>query len=418
MTIAQARESADIGVRAARYLLVATLLGIQFSSSITVGFEFAVYAVFAWFPSLRERLWYVLQQRASRALLVFLLIVVIATLYGEAPWADRIGQLAGWRRALLFFFAAAAFDDEQGKRELAGIYFAVCLVVLAASVVTHVGKFKIYKDFGYGIVIHNYAAQSFAFSLAVGIAVVALRNRATFAADPLLRHRPLVLLAIAGFIADIAFVLPGRSGYVALIIVVATLAVTLGVGSRRARIAVAAGVVASMVGVLSTSGLVRQRVTVALAEMENAEQSTTLTSGGIRVIMWKNAWHIISEHPVLGVGTGGFKTAYAQRVQGGAGWQATLTGDPHSQYLKIWAEQGVLGLIAILAFLVLALTSPGIAPWRELGVAVLLAVSASSLVNSHFSTFFEGRMFFFWLGALLATPLPREMLRKPPAQTI
>jgi O-antigen ligase len=194
--------------------------------------------------------------------------------------------------------------------------------------------------------------------------------------------------------------------------------VTLGVGSRRARIAVAAGVVASMVGILSTSGLVRQRVTVALAEMENAEQSTTLTSGGIRVIMWKNAWHIISEHPVLGVGTGGFKTAYAQRVQGGAGWQATLTGDPHSQYLKIWAEQGVLGLIAILAFLVLTLTSPGIAPWRELGVAVLLAVSASSLVNSHFSTFFEGRMFFFWLGALLSTPIPREALRKPPAQTI
>jgi O-antigen ligase len=418
MTIAQVREPADIGVRAARYLLVATLLAIQVSSSITVGFEFAVYAVFAWFPSLRERLWYVLQQRASRALLAFLLVVMITTLYGEAPWADRIGQLAGWRRALLFFFAAAAFDDEEGKRELAGIYFAFCLIALAASVITFVSKEKIYKDIGYGIVIHNYAAQSFAFSLAVGIAVVALRDRATFAADPLLRHRPVALLAIVGFIADIAFVLPGRSGYVSLIIVAATLAVTLGAGSRRARVAVAAGVVASMVGVLSTSGLVRERVTVALAEMENAEQSAKLTSGGIRVVMWKNAWQIISEHPVLGVGTGGFKTAYARRVEGTAGWQATLTGDPHSQYLKIWAEQGVFGLLAILAFLAVALVSPGVTPYRELGVAVLLAAAASSLVNSHFSTFFEGRMFFFWLGALLSAPVPSGTLRKPPAQII
>jgi len=50
MTIAQVGEPADIGVRAARYLLVATLLAIQVSSSITVGFEFAVDAAFAWFP--------------------------------------------------------------------------------------------------------------------------------------------------------------------------------------------------------------------------------------------------------------------------------------------------------------------------------------------------------------------------------
>jgi O-antigen ligase len=152
--------------------------------------------------------------------------------------------------------------------------------------------------------------------------------------------------------------------------------------------------------------------------MENAEQSAKLTSGGIRVVMWRNAWQIISEHPVLGVGTGSFKTAYARRVEGTPGWQATLTGDPHNQYLKIWAEQGVFGLLAILAFLVLALMNPGITPYRELGVAVLLAASASSLVNSHFSTFFEGRMSFFWLGALLSAPIPMGMLRKPAAQII
>jgi O-antigen ligase len=418
MSVAQVAVPVDVGVRAARYLLIASLIAMQFSSSLTVGLEFAVYAVFAWFPALRERLWYVMQQRAAQALAVFLLIVVIATCYGVAPLHDRLGQLSGWRKALLFFFAAAAFDDEDSKRELAGIYFAVCLVALLLSAVTYAANLRIYKDIGRGLIIHNYATQSFAFSLAIGIAVLALVDRARFAADPLLRHWWLAVLAIVAFVAAIAFMLPGRSGYMILIIMAVTLAVTLGGGTRRIRLAAGACVVVGVTGVLSSSPLVRHRVELAISEMENAERSQNLTSGGVRVVMWNTAWQIISEHPVLGVGTAGFKTAYAQKVEGRAGWQAEPTGDPHNQYLKIWAEQGIFGLAAILVFIGLALTTRGITPFRELGLAILLASSASSLVNSHFSTFFEGRMVFFWLGAMLSTPAPSQALRKSPSQII
>jgi len=412
MSVAQAAVPVDVGVRAARYLLIAVLIAMQFSSSLTVGFEFGVYAVFAWFPSLRERLWFVMQQRVARALAVFLLIVVIATCYGVAPLHDRLGQLSGWRKALLFFFAAAAFDDEDAKRELAGIYFAVCLIALVLSAVTSAGNFSIYKGIGRGLIIHNYATQSFAFSLAIGIAVLSLVDRAKFAADPLLRHWWLAVLAIVAFVADIAYMLPGRSGYMILIIMAVTLAATLGGGTRRTRLAAGACVVVAVSGVLSSSPLVRQRVELAVSEMESAEQSKNLTSGGVRVVMWRTAWQIISEHPVLGVGTAGFKTAYAQKVEGQTGWQAEPTGDPHNQYLKIWAEQGILGLVAIVVFIGLALTTRGITPFRELGLAILLASSASSLVNSHFSTFFEGRMVFFWLGALLSTPFGHASVEK------
>jgi O-antigen ligase len=197
-----------------------------------------------------------------------------------------------------------------------------------------------------------------------------------------------------------------------------TLAVMLGGGTRRTRLAAGACVVVGVSGVLSSSPLVRHRGEMATTEMESAEQSKDFSSGGVRVVMWKTAWQIISEHPVLGVGTAGFKTAYAQKVEGRTGWRAEPTGDPHNQYLKIWAEQGIFGLVAILAFIGLALTTRGITPFRELGLAILLASSASSLVNSHFSTFFEGRMVFFWLGAMLSTPFATQALRKPPEPII
>jgi hypothetical protein len=47
-------------------------------------------------------------------------------------------------------------------------------------------------------------------------------------------------------------------------------------------------------------------------------------------------------------------------------------------------------------------------------VAVLAGWCATSLANSHFSTFVEGRMLFFWLGAMLAGPQATE--RDPSSQ--
>ena len=41
--------------------------------------------------------------------------------------------------------------------------------------------------------------------------------------------------------------------------------------------------------------------------------------------------------------------------------------------------------------------------YRQLAAAALIGWCSTSLFNSHFSTFVEGRLVFFWLGAMLAT---------------
>jgi O-antigen ligase len=111
---------------------------------------------------------------------------------------------------------------------------------------------------------------------------------------------------------------------------------------------------------------------------------------------------MLRDDPIWGVGTGNFGGAYARHVDKSDRWQDSVTGDPHNQFLKIWVEQGIFGLAAFLFFIGHALTRPGRSPYRELAAAVLMGWCATSLFSSHFSNFVEGRMIFFWLGAMLA----------------
>lgn len=49
------------------------------------------------------------------------------------------------------------------------------------------------------------------------------------------------------------------------------------------------------------------------------------------------------------------------------------------------------------------LTAPAAAPYRTFAIAAMSGCRATSLAHSHFSTFVEGRLLFFRLGAMLAT---------------
>jgi O-antigen ligase len=132
--------------------------------------------------------------------------------------------------------------------------------------------------------------------------------------------------------------------------------------------------------------------------VDQAEEGTPF---GQRQVFWRNTARMIADHPVFGVGTGGFQTAYAPYVRGAAGWAGNETGDPHNQFLKFQAEQGVFGLAAFLFFICWTLRCPAPMPWRALAVAALVGWCAVSLFSSEFSTHNQGRLIFFWLGAML-----------------
>ena len=181
-------------------------------------------------------------------------------------------------------------------------------------------------------------------------------------------------------------------------------------GSWRRKALAGLVVLACGGAVLLASPHVRSRVADGMHEIATADQAERGTRFGSRVVYWRNAARMIADHPLLGVGTGGFQAAYATYVRGVEGWQGHETGDPHNQYIKFQAEQGILGLAAFLFFIYWTFRGPAPQPWRALAAAALIGWCAISIASSEFSTHNQGRLIFFWLGAMLGGEM---LVRRP-----
>ena len=393
---------AHVEVAVARALLLGVLVTVLMSTSVAIGFEILSYIAFAALAEPRRRLIGALRSRIVIALLPFAVVVFIGIFYGAASWPDAVGALAGWRRMLLLPLAAAVFDDEGSKRLACKVLLATCVVGALASVVTKLSAYSLFHTEP-GIPFHNYAVQGLAFSLAAAICVAALVRPDAFAGDRVLGDRRIMAVALAMLVADVVFILSGRSTYVAMIVMLVAVVAFLVQGSWRAKALAGAGVLICVGLLLGSSANVRSRIAQAFHDMETVDQAAEATSPGYRVVFWRNTLRMVGDHPILGVGTGGFMDGYMPYVEGVPGWKGGGTGDPHNQFLKILGEQGLVGLAAFLFFIGGALACPAPSPYRQIGAAVVIGWCATSLANSHFSTFVEGRLIFFWLGAMLAT---------------
>jgi O-antigen ligase len=172
--------------------------------------------------------------------------------------------------------------------------------------------------------------------------------------------------------------------------------------------ALVAAFAALFAGALVISPVARDRFDQGVNEWNSAQTAQEFSSMGIRAIIYENTLELIGKRPWFGVGSGGFGEAYAAHVKGKyTDWRALPSGDPHNQYLYFLAEQGIIGLIAFLSFIALALADRGDGgPTRLIAIGMLLAWCATSMFNSHFQTFSEGHLLAFFLAAMLARPVP------------
>lgn len=145
----------------------------------------------------------------------------------------------------------------------------------------------------------------------------------------------------------------------------------------------------------------RERTDRAVSEARAWEHDTpTEESVGLRLEFAKTSLAIIADHPVLGVGTGGFSKAYADKVRNTA---SPPTRNPHNEYLLIAVQIGLIGVAAMLYLLwtqwqyALRLAS---AIEANLARGLVLTVAVGSLFNSLLLDHAEG-LFYAWLTGLL-----------------
>lgn len=383
-----------------RWLIVLLMTAILFSPPLANLFELSLFLMFICSGTLRRRLGLVLSQPIVVATLAFYLMLFLATTYSIATWSESLGACWGWRKILLLPIAAALFDDESWKYRIALIFIGITSTCATLSLATNFFGIGLYK-YPIGIIIRNHATQGIMFSVAAFTAAILLiLNANKFS----LVQKWLLAFSIAILTCNVIYITPGRSGYLALIVLGITLAYSH-IHSKK-KFAIPALIILAIPLLLLSSPTVRQRVTQGFNEAVAFENKPGdkggSTSIGLRMSLWSNTIVLIREHPALGYGTGSFQIAYKNIVLEKNDWEKQMIHDPHNQFLKITAEHGVIGLIIFLSIILAAFRQKPTFIFYSLGAGVLLAWCGNSLFSSHFSTFSEGRFIFIWCGVMFA----------------
>lgn len=336
----------------------------------------------------------------AAAALGLLAVLAVATLWSEAPLAQRLRAWGDWRPLLLLVFCLAIFDDASARRRALIIYVAAAALIAVCSFgAWALGLATAGSPNGLGgIVARNSTTQGMGFAVACFLGLMIVTG------DKHISRRTRIAIAAASLLllVNLLFVTSSRSGHLILLIMLATAALRLLHGWRRAVVVLALPVAAA--AAFSVSPMLQQRFGMAVQELRAPMASEQITSMGIRTVMWEVSWQMLLERPVLGYGMGGFPAAYKEAIgrSSYSGWAATPTVDPHNQYLQVHLQAGVAGSAAFAWFLFSVFGSRGGRPQSDWAKAILLGWCAAGLATSVFTTFAESHLLMVLLGILLA----------------
>lgn len=132
------------------------------------------------------------------------------------------------------------------------------------------------------------------------------------------------------------------------------------------------------------------------------------TSIGLRMLFVRNSLYVVREHPLIGVGTGDFKAAYAT-VNRRNSPAMVATDNPHNQYLLVLCRFGLVGLAALLLpFAAMVLHAWRVRDgWRRRRLAFPLFFLTIMLAESYLKVVETGFLFAV-IGGLLYKRVPED----------
>lgn len=390
----------DMQVKITQWIAVGLTIALFFSApAVNVLEGLLIFSVIS-SKTLRNRLILALYSPLCIAALFFYAVIIIAAIYSTASSNEAWGMVSGWRKIIVLPFAYAALFKKESKDLLLKAFLATSIVCLAWSFLSHNYPSIFFYTTSEGIIVKNHATQGMFFGIAILICLFKASNLPSF-------HIKSIALYLTGliFLINILMITHGRSGYViTFICLISFLIYQTRNLSPKKRILILIASIVMVISFFATAEKSRNRILEGIQEMTQLTSTGDAGSMGVRTYWWKHSIEMIQKNPVLGIGTGAFAIGLDNEIKNLTGPAATKTNDPHNQFLKILVEQGVIGFLALLAVIFSAFIIKNVSqPYRMIGLTVLIGWCATSLANSHFSTFHEGHFIWFWLGAMLAS---------------
>ena len=204
--------------------------------------------------------------------------------------------------------------------------------------------------------------------------------------------------------ANVLLMVPGRTGMLVLVVLFIYF---LGRVYRAKGLALAGVAVAVLAAIVlaSPESMLHRRITLAdeeFAQWRAGIPPEPTSSVGLRLEMLKNTLEIIGHNPAIGVGTGGFSRAYAERV---VGTGAQATENPHNEILLMIVQFGIAGFALFAALLFVQWRIAARLPTRfdqATARAFVLTIAVTSLFSSTLLDHSEGVFFAYMAGLLFA----------------
>jgi len=161
------------------------------------------------------------------------------------------------------------------------------------------------------------------------------------------------LWALALFSLMMIFVVQGRSGYLVAMMMIVVMAWQLWLKNLNARLLMAVAVVAVIAVGVIVNGPAKDRIEWTMNSL-HAFSHGDLHDAEARISMWYVSWQAYLQHPLLGIGTGGFPSVSRDIIKLHPHLNIdghTSFAVPHNIYLMELTRWGPLGLIILLLWL-------------------------------------------------------------------
>lgn len=357
------------GILLTPVLFVLFMFFIPISPSIkSIFFACSVVAILLT-PHYSQYIPYAFNSLWGRAALALLAFILIACIWSPAPLLMQFKVLGKYAKLIYLPVIAVGFINPKVrnltiKSYLAAMFVTCIISMLKASNVLEHGD--------PGEVFYNHIITGFMMAFAAylcGLFCVQYKGwqRALYAS----------LVVLMSY--QVLFINTGRTGYIVYFILMALLIIQK-LTIKKALIGVL--VFSSAIAIVyNESPTMHARVHDLFTDLKALKQNNPNTSLGYRIQFHNYARSLWETHPVIGIGTGGFKYSFAQDNPVPS-WGRELT-DPHSQYWMTLSEQGLTGLALLLVFLAsLLITSFQLTETRPIILGILISFCVGSFSDT------------------------------------
>lgn len=309
----------------------------------------------------------------ARAAVIVFSFIVIACFWSQAPYSTQWMVVGKYLKVIYLPILAVGFINPKMRNWTINCYLTVMFITCVVSILKVKGFLNIgnYSE-DPGQLFYNHIITGFMVAFGSYLAgLFAYQNKGW------IRGVYLFLMLFLSY--QIIFFSNGRTGYLIYFILMILLLVQI-LSFKKALLGI---VLFCSIFFLcySQSANMQNRVNNLLYEVKLFKENNENTSLGYRYQFHNYAKSLFLTHPIIGIGTGGFKYSFS-RDNPIPSWGKELT-EPHSQYWMTLSEQGLIGFFLLLFFLgSLFITSFKLTETRPILLGILTAFCIAALADT------------------------------------